>query len=471
MVGCNVYPGFDEDINRYNISNEVKSRIALLLRTTRAGSDEVFTTPIVKNVKPDVILAEIDELFKANSSAVNDTLRNLEMMNRDKFGPRSIASPWSDRVKTINESFETHDTIGKIEHLTSLGRLKPIDVSNAILKLKNNTSSGLPSLEKKRLAKKTIKEEFDAQLNMKYPCMLYTRTQESGKTRNVWGFPISDTLNEMRYYIPLLVHQRKLPYRCALHEPNYINEKISQLILRCNSDKSMCLISIDFSAYDASVKSELQDLSFEYIKSCFQDTERQSLDYIAHRFKTIPIWTPDGIKEGEHGVPSGSTFTNEVDSIAQATIAVNKAGLNVDDFQVQGDDGVYLIKESMRSELYKHFQSYGLSVNLDKSYCSKDFVVYLQNLYHSDYMKNGKISGIYPIYRALNRILFQERWQNFEDFDIMGKDYYSIRTICILENCKNHPLFEKFVNIILKYDKYSLDFSDQGLSGDRKSVV
>jgi hypothetical protein len=44
-------------------------------------------------------------------------------------------------------------------------------------------------------------------------------------------------------------------------------------------------------------------------------------DYIAWRFGNIGLITPDGVKDGPHGVPSGSTFTLEVNSIAQILIA------------------------------------------------------------------------------------------------------------------------------------------------------
>lgn len=181
-------------------------------------------------------------------------------------------------------------------------------------------------------------------------------------------------------------------------------------------------------------------------------------------FSSIGIVTPDGVVSGNHGVPSGSTFTNEVDSIVQMLIGVQLPFINLESMLVQGDDGVYIIPNGKEDLVFDHFARFGLSVNREKSYVSKDYVTFLQCLYHIDYIKQGIIGGIYPIYRALNRLCYQERWSDFEDFGISGKDYYSIRSLCILENCKWHPLFEKFVKLILSKDKYSLDFSSQGLS-------
>ena len=114
--------------------------------------------------------------------------------------------------------------------------------------------------------------------------------------------------------------------------------------------------------------------------------------------------------------------------------------------------------------LYNAFKKFGLNVNVDKSFESSNYLVYLQNLYHPDFKKDGVIGGVYPTFRALNRIIYQERWANFEDYGIKGKDYYAIRTLSILENCKNHPLFEKLVKFILSKDKYNLEITSSGIS-------
>lgn len=81
------------------------------------------------------------------------------------------------------------------------------------------------------------------------------------------------------------------------------------------------LVSIDFSAYDNSIKRTLIKASFDYFRSLFQEQYGEQLDYIMERMITIGLVTPDGILSGDHGVPSGSTFTNEVDSVVQYLIS------------------------------------------------------------------------------------------------------------------------------------------------------
>lgn len=452
-------------LNDLDLSDDVKRRVSLLLNRTELGNSEIFYTPLGSEGKADTILTDVDNLFSENSELINSTLRDLELSNKDKFGPRSIAVPWLQRKDTLLESFKPFKTKDKLEIPKAAlpSRLRPIGISQAINLLKNDTNSGLPYYIRKSEIKESISQDFDSLLNRRDPCLLFTRTQEGNKTRNVWGYPVADTLNEMRFYSPLLEYQRNKTYRAALLGPDEVGRITCELVLKAQSELRT-LVSIDFSAFDNSVKAYLHKYAFDYIKSLFQPKFGDELNYINERFSSIGIVTPDGVLNGNHGVPSGSTFTNEVDSIVQMLIGVSLPYISLESMLIQGDDGVYIIPNGKEEEVFDHFSKFGLSVNRDKSYVSKDYVTFLQCLYHIDYINKGIIGGIYPIYRALNRLCYQERWSDFEDFGINGKDYYSIRALCILENCKWHPLFEKFVKLILSKDKYSLGFSSQGLS-------
>ena len=148
-------------------------------------------------------------------------------------------------------------------------KLRPLSIEKASLLLKNSTNSGLPWYTKKGDIKQTLVSNFKYYLDRQDPCVLFTRTQEQGKTRNVWGYPSADTLNEMRYYAPLLDYQKKLSWRAALNDPHTVDRGITNLINNAMLSGKK-LVSIDFSAYDASVSKELQSAAFDYIKSLFQ---------------------------------------------------------------------------------------------------------------------------------------------------------------------------------------------------------
>lgn len=450
-----------KDLAKLNLSIDALSKLSRLLDRTDSGVSDVLLSPIGNNNDPETILKGWDSIFNSNRGKLNDVLLELEENNRSKYGPRSIAVPWVERRDTVLNSFSP-DLGKEVESkVVSSGRLRPIFLLNAANYIKLQTNAGLPTMSSKGKVLGDTLFNIDSQLRDNYPSVPFTRTQENNKTRLVWGYPLATVLDEMMFYRPILEYQRKMDWRAALNTADDIDAAITRLINHARgSGKS--LVSIDFSNFDNSVKKTLQDYAFKvYFPSLFQSTYHPDLALHGERFNTIGLVTPDGIQNGPHGIPSGSAYTNEVGSVVQYGIsqAFDEELLFS---QVQGDDGAYA---TFDPEGFKdHFRSYGLDVNDDKSYISDDFIVYLQNLYHTDYMDNGLIRGIYPTYRALLRIVYQERFNDFSKDDISGKDYYAIRTLSILENVKHHPLFKEFVNYIVKLDKYNLAVSDQGLS-------
>lgn len=455
-------------LDSLQLPGEIKRRISQSLDSVVRGSSDVVRTPFMKGKDPSEILTEFDKVFNSNDSALTPMLREIELAQRSKFGPRSLALPWDARANDVRSYFEAEQveanldwTPLKIKIESNWGRLRPTDLSSAAAFAKNNTSSGLPYLDKKGNVKDIAVRDFTQILERKDPCMLYTRTQEALKTRTVWGFPIADTLNEMRFFKPLLdVEKRLFPWRSAVVSPTAVDKSITRMILAAKAS-DLQLVSIDFRGYDKLVKRSLQMGAFQLIESLFQSRYAEELGYIEERFNTIGLITPEGIWTGSHGVPSGSTFTNSVDSIAQLGIAISQE-VDLELMQIQGDDGAYCVKDP--EALKRAFVENGLDVNDDKTYVAKDFVVYLQNYYSPEYMRNGYIGGIYPVYRAITRLVFQESWDEFVGDGIKGSDYYSIRAISILENCRYHPMFEQLVKFVAANDKYHLQVTEKGLT-------
>jgi hypothetical protein len=454
-------------IGKLGLNSYEGSSLSRFIENVELGNEVPLRSSFANSLSVNSILAGWDKIFNSKLNCINPTLLTIEMDNRDKIGPRSLANGWVIRKSGVNEYFSSSDLprvperIIPSQHL----RLRPLSLETASTYLKSNTNSGLPYLTRKSNCKAKVLSDFNRLLGRKDPCVLFTRTQEQRKTRNVWGFPIADTLNEMRFYRPLLEYQRLLSWRSALRSPDEVDKSITR-IMNINSGSNF-LVSIDFSAFDASVKSQLQFYAFEYIKYLFQNQYHSDIDYIRERFNSIGLVTPDGILNGKHGVPSGSTFTNEVDSIVQF-ICARSFNLNESEMDIQGDDGVYITPKP--DSLLNHFSEFGLSVNKKKSHISKDECIYLQNLYSRDYSRDGIVRGVYSTYRALNRILHPERYDKYSVDEITGADYNSIRAISIIENCRYHPLFEEFVKFIYTLDKYDLRYSQQGLSSYIKRI-
>jgi len=442
---------------------EARQRLSLLLDGIIEGKDKVLLSPLGENINPIEILQGWDSIFKDNVGDMNDILLELEINNRSKYGPRSIAVPWADRKEGVLGSFE--EANGRKQLIkwvpAPYKRLRPLSVQNAVKYIKRQTNSGLPSLLKKGTVLDSMNwgSKDDPQYNLFWPAVMFTRTQEQRKTRTVWGYPLLAVLFEMCYYRPMLEFQRGLPWRAALRSPDDIDQAITDLILYA-IEMGMSLVSIDFRNFDDSVKYPLQEWFFRIYCTALYQADTFEWASLLKIFSSIPLVTPSGIFQGKHGIPSGSAFTNEAGSCIQHGIAQDYFEPIKHD-QQQGDDGVYpcYYPDSLKD----HFRSYGLEVNDDKSYVSNEYCVYLQNLYHIDYMEDGIIRGIYCTYRALCRIVFQERFNDFSKDDISGKDYYAIRTLSILETCKHHPLFRELVRYVWSLDQYNLSFSDQGL--------
>jgi hypothetical protein len=441
--------------NSLDLEDVVRGRLSQIVHSVDVGNDEVLRSPFLKDLSDDEVLSVFDKVFLDKIEALPPAFRDLELSNRDKFGPRSIAVPWTERRASLKEYFklESHNKEIPVKPATS-GRLRRISIERAIRQLKNQTSGGLPKLEKKANLKEDITDNLQDELDAEYPCVPYTRTQERKKTRNVWGYPMADTLNEMRVASPLTEYYKAhSSYRSSLAGPSSVDKRLRTLLSRRGKK-----VSIDFKAYDAHVDPHIQFAARQKAKSLFQKSEHDAIDAIYDRMSTIGIVTPDGIYNGSHGVPSGSSLTNIVDSDAQYEIA-KLVIIPEDEADIHGDDGAY--NSADPDKLISNFIDHGLLVNEGKTHISDDYFIYLQNYYSQD--DNGDVYGKYPIYRAILRIRFLERWTNFESVGLNGQDYFGIRMISILENVRYHPLFEELVRFVVKHDKFGLKVSEKGL--------
>lgn len=241
-------------LNDLSISEDVKRRLSLHLDRVVSGSNEVFLSPIGKNNDPER-LSELLLAMLNKSTVINSVLMQMEISNLDKFGPRSIAKPWVDRRDSVLNYYSNRSGPSFELDYRKLN-LRPISVINGIKLLKNNTNSGLPYYTRKSRVKDRVSRDFSSLIESDYPCILFTRTQEGNKTRNVWGYPIATTLNESLFYSPLLNYQRKLIWRSALIGPSAVDREVMRMVSQSVvTDK--VLLSIDFSAYDASVSMSL----------------------------------------------------------------------------------------------------------------------------------------------------------------------------------------------------------------------
>lgn len=159
------------------------------------------------------------------------------------------------------------------------------------------------------------------------PCVAFKRTQFNDKTRLVWGYPYSMTILEGLLAQPLINEMKKGQTPMAFAMPvGVLGTK-----LRVSSYNKEWAYSLDMSSFDSSVSSVLIRKAFQILSTWFDPnyliqpgcTVTELLDRIEHYFIFTPIVMPDGCcyRGKQHGVPSGSYFTQLIDSVVNCIIA------------------------------------------------------------------------------------------------------------------------------------------------------
>lgn len=205
------------------------------------------------------------------------------------------------------------------------------------------------------------------------PCLAGVRTQRGNKTRLVWMYPLEMTMLEAKFARPLIEVFKELrtpmPYALRRHE---IGARLEFSLHGRNR------VALDFSKFDSSVPRELIRVAFRILSTWFhelEDFDKEAWKVIQNYFINTPIVMIDGnLYTGKnHGVPSGSYFTQLVDSIVNyiiITAAMLKFNMHPHEkrIHVLGDDSVFATDVDVNmNELKSYFQTKGFKLNVEKS--------------------------------------------------------------------------------------------------------
>lgn len=159
------------------------------------------------------------------------------------------------------------------------------------------------------------------------PCLAFKRTQFNDKTRLVWGYPYSMTVIEGLVAYPLLQKFKSgnTPMAFAMTTGSLGTK------LRVASYHKEWAYSIDMSQFDASISPVLIHAAFDILRTWYKmdfcekvsgKTISEIFDIIENYFIRTPIVMPNSkIYLGKcHGVPSGSFFTQIIDSIVNVIV-------------------------------------------------------------------------------------------------------------------------------------------------------
>lgn len=450
-----------------------KARIKLsnVMRLTLEGSDKVLMSPPAERIGEQNVQSKWIEFYSSlDKSGWPDALIDMEDRQIEKIGPRSLQKPWSERKESTFLTFQPSVSNASCEMTRSpfksvnFRKLRPASQATSLKFIKKSTSSGAPFMEKKGEVLDKSVNQMSLQ-NLGWAAVLYTRTQEQRKTRDVWGMSLFNVIFETPFFLPLLNFLRSMTWLSALLGPEAVNDSMDRII-RYALANDLVIVSIDFTSFDANTRGKIQDCTWEEIRMLFQDTSdvQDDLGLIEEIFRTVGLITPDGVIEGEHGTPSGSMFTTPVGSIAHAIVISSSGVVELDNSQILIDDGVHLVKRENLERFFDEIEKWGFVVNREKSYVEDTFSIYLQHLFHPDLTVDGKIKGVYPISRAWERYCFMENFDSFAADNIVGGDYFAIRALSIVENAKYHPAFEEFCLFLLKQENGSLVPTEDGIT-------
>jgi len=213
------------------------------------------------------------------------------------------------------------------------------------------------------------------------PCLAFARTQFNGKTRLVWGYPYSMTVIEGLVAFPLIQAFKGGTTPMAFAMPSGVLG--TKLVV--SSYHKKWAYSVDMSAYDASISRLLIHEAFKILHTWFDleqvepttgKTVRDVFRLIERYFISSPIVMPDGhiYKGRKHGVPSGSFFTQIIDSVVNVIIAGTisaKFNLNIDKREVfvLGDDLIMWSNRDIDLDTIARYASdvFSVQFNAEKS--------------------------------------------------------------------------------------------------------
>lgn len=292
----------------------------------------------------------------------------------------------------------------------------------------------------------------------KYPAIALFRNYNQ-KTRLVWMFPMSANLVEGSF---MQVVQRSLIANGdEFFAPWHGFDNVRDLITLAY-DTGKFVSATDFSKTDEHFRLPATLETFKVLAPHFQVAAAKLLEATLHNMHQIPLLVgPKSMITGEHGVSSGSNWTNFIETIFDYLLSTY-VSYQYPAFGLYaiGDDMAWIsnkYNEDFPTYISEVGKSVGQDINVEKVTNDPDSVKTLQRLFQRGYRRaDGKLRGVYSTIRALKSSVYPERFHNPK---LWNSDMFCARQFMILENCVDHPLFEEFVKYVVLGQKDLIPFA------------
>nr|WPR18498.1 MAG: RNA-dependent RNA polymerase [Crogonang virus 152] len=403
-----------------------------------------------------------------------------------KVGPLSVQQPLTSRLPAVEEYYTVRDSVpvdsraisAVAKEWSGISGLRLRSSQRTIQEMQLATNSGNPWFTKRRRITDSIlastmrhvDEEkwqlFTPQGVYQLAAILGWRGQEGGplpddvKQRVIWMMSAVLNLQELRFYQPFITGVQKRNYIPAYVSMASVDQAITRLF--DSKEPNQLVICTDFSKFDQHFNKDMADASLQvFDRFAVPDATYQwwREEVFPAKYRIPIICSPKLMATGfRWSMGSGSGGTNADESVShrclqhEAAISVGST-LNPNS-QCLGDDGMVSFPNVTLTSVIDSYTRHGQVMNPDKQMVSRTECVYLRRWHSVNYRTDdGTMVGVYSTCRALGRLMYQER---FYDSKIWGPKAVTLRAWSIIENCNAHPLFEDFVDYVIKGDKYRL---------------
>lgn len=447
------------------------------------GNEDDYRTPLFDGRPRNEVLDEWQPILESKLKNW-PSLLDFENHLREKVGPMSIMKPLKERLDDIEDYYESiHLDSSPISpeaidrafknRWSKLHGLRLKSPETTWEKMKKSTSSGNPFMMKKsqQYEEYGLGEFINGKMvysvgSWEPTAILGWRGQEGGledddvKQRVIWMFPMTRSNQELRCFQPLIEGAQKLNLNPAWNGNDAVDARITALF--DSKGKRDNIVCTDFTKFDQHFNSDMRSCARRMLE--LLGIPEDWLTSVYDPTFYIPlVCSLDLVHEGEHGMPSGFGGTNAAETLAhdclqEESAMLHKQVLNPNSMSL-GDDGILSYPGCVAKEIAEDYRKHGQDMNDDKQSESPDECDYLRRWYHTDYRINEICRGVYSTYRALGKLMGQER---FYDPDLWGPEMVVMRSLSIIENVKWHPARDEFLEFCVKGDKYRLGLEIPG---------
>lgn len=365
-------------------------------------------------------------LFSRDLKIYSSTSRTFEKFSQ----PDYTSFRWNINYRKSLEELKSY--FKQFGYLTPLNYSSSQDIIDAIPKM--DTHSGWTwvetGLKEKGDNMDNIFHRFQKELavaksnhTMNKPILVGFRTQASGeftddgqetgtckhKTRVVCMVDLMQIILELKYAKPV----QRLMANCSIYAGGKDPTQIS-VIINNGKHRNPTWWSIDYSNYDMTISSWLIEDAFSILKSLFRNVDEEEWALIVHDFIHKDFIVNEGIVHADKGVPSGSMFTQIIDSIVNCIVV--KTYFNSINSKCEmitmGDDNLIFsnLEVSQVDDLSSYLnKNFGLETNSDKSSVGtrRDTPEFLSRFWRIDgQWRHPNL--------LLSRMLFPERFRNYQ---------------------------------------------------------